>query len=95
MKLGTAIRHIRKEKMKMTQAEFCKLVDISQVYLSQIEGGSRNPGMEIIENIAKAAGTPLPVLFLFGIEESDVKPEKLEFYRFMRPTLEKMLDTIF
>lgn len=37
----------------MTQAQLCKLVGVSQAYLSQLENGHRNMSIEIAVKLAK------------------------------------------
>jgi transcriptional regulator with XRE-family HTH domain len=52
---GSTLRRLR-EEAGLTQEEVAHRADIHVTYLSQIEGGKRNPGLENIVYLAKALG---------------------------------------
>lgn len=96
MEIGQAVKKIRKSQPKeYGQAKFAKKIGISQTYLSQIENGHKDPSTEVLKKIAKAFKTPLPVMFWMGIEESDVRPDRLDLFRRVRPTIDNLMDSCF
>lgn len=64
--LGMRIRYLRKQK-KMSQLDLALEADINKNYISDLERGSRNPSLLILERIAKALDISLENLFQ-GIE---------------------------
>ncbi|MEH7875777.1 helix-turn-helix transcriptional regulator [Bacillus velezensis] len=76
MKMGEAIRRIRKEKKK-TLDEVAEAVGITHSYLSRIERDLQQPSIQVIEKIADYLGVHKS--YLFFDEESLEKysePEK-------------------
>lgn len=57
MKIGEAIRQIRKER-KMTQKDFANILEISPSYLSELENGKRNLNISTINKIAEKLEIP-------------------------------------
>lgn len=64
--LGMRIRYLRKQK-GMSQLDLALEADINKNYISDLERGSRNPSLLILERIAKALDVSLENLFQ-GIE---------------------------
>ena len=96
MNIGIAIRNIRKQRIpKVNQSEFVKLIGITQTYLSQIETGAKTPHINILEKIAKELNMPLPVIFWLGIQEADVAENKRSHFRFLKPTIDAMINELF
>ena len=96
MHIGISIRNIRKKRTpKLTQQEFCKLAGITQTYLSQIETGVKTPTIGVLESISKNLGVPLPILFWFGLQEEDIIDGKKKNYRFLKPTIDAMINEFF
>lgn len=54
---GRNVRTARKEK-GWTQEQLAFEAGIKRAYLSEIEGGKRNPTLEVVEKIATALGVP-------------------------------------
>lgn len=65
--LITNILRILDEK-DMTKAELAERAGVSVSFLSDLINDNANPSLRIIESIAKALETPLPLLF----EQSDI-----------------------
>ena len=96
MNIGAAIRKIRKERTpQLNQSEFAKMIGITQTYLSQIETGAKNPNISVLETISKQFGIPLPIVFGFGISEEDIAEHKREYFRFLKPTVDSMINEFF
>jgi transcriptional regulator with XRE-family HTH domain len=95
MNVGISIRKIRQELTpQLNQSEFANYIGISQTYLSQIETGKKIPAIVILERISKSFEIPLPVIFWFGIEEKDIQDSKKGYFRFLKPTIDSMIDSI-
>ena len=96
MNIGIAIRTIRKERTpQLNQSEFAKLIGITQTYLSQIETGSKTPTISVLEKISKEFEIPLPIIFWLGINEEDIAEHKREYFRFLKPTVDAMINEFF
>jgi transcriptional regulator with XRE-family HTH domain len=96
MNVGIAIRNIRKERTpQLNQSEFAKLIGITQTYLSQIETGAKTPNISVLETIAKEFEIPLPIIFWMSIEEKDIAEHKRYYFRFLKPTVDAMIDSLF
>ena len=62
MKLGQKLRSLRHDKGLILE-DASKLANISRVYLSDIERGTTNPSIKIVNKIAKAYNLTLADLF--------------------------------
>ena len=60
--LGMRIRYLRKQK-GMSQLDLALEADINKNYISDLERGSRNPSILVLEKVAKALGVSLEILF--------------------------------
>lgn len=69
--LITNILRILNEK-GMTKLELTKRAGVSVSFLSDLVNDNANPSLRIIESIAKALETPLPMLF----EQSDISADE-------------------
>ena len=91
MKIGNGIKVLRK-KSGLSQTEFANSIGINQSYLSQIEGGKKNPSTDLLEKIANHFKTPLPILFWFCVDESDIKEsKKLEAFKIVKPSIDALI----
>ena len=96
MNVGISIRNIRKERVPhLNQSEFAKLIGITQTYLSQIETGAKTPNISVLEEISKQFEIPLPIIFWFGLEEHDILEHKREYFKFLKPTVDAMINEFF
>jgi transcriptional regulator with XRE-family HTH domain len=89
MKIGTAIKSIRKEK-GISQKELAEKCELSVNALSQIETNSSFPHKNTIVNIATALEVPVSYLLYFSITEADVPVDK----RILFNTLNTAIKTI-
>ena len=95
MNIGFAIKKLRKESAPdLTQYQYAERIGITQAYLSQIEKGRKRPSMEVIECVAKDFEIPLAILFWFGVEDSDIRSEKREYFRFLKPSIDTLIESI-
>ena len=96
MNIGQSIKSMRLKYLpRFTQIDFAERIGITQAYLSQIENGKKQPSTEVLQKIADFFEVPLPILFWFGVEERDIKPNKVEHFRFLKPMIDKMIKSIF
>jgi transcriptional regulator with XRE-family HTH domain len=68
--LGSVIRAERK-KQRLTQEQLSERVDISSVFLSQIENGKKTPSLEKVHKIALALDLNINSLFFKKSETFD------------------------
>ena len=64
--LGMRIAYLRKQ-MGWSQEDLSLEANVNKNYISDLERGTRNPSLEILERIADAFGITLEVLFR-GVE---------------------------
>ena len=96
MKIGIAIKKLRKERVpQLRQSQLAEAIGISQTYLSLIEKGKKIPSVEIYEKIAEYFKMPLPILFWYCIEEHDIPKEKWEYFRLLKPSIDKLIEVCF
>ncbi len=61
-RVGARIRQLRK-KRKLTQVELSEKCGIENSHLSRLESGQREPGLYILDLLAKGLGVSLAELF--------------------------------
>jgi len=95
MKLGQSIKKLRVNKARQVQSLFAQNIGITQTYLSLIENDQKEPSTEVLQKIANYLEIPLPILFWYGIEESDVRPEKAEYFKVLKPAIDSLVGCFF
>jgi transcriptional regulator with XRE-family HTH domain len=93
MKLGETLRDLRNEK-GLTQVQACKKLKISQTYLSQVEGGKKEPSPEMIRKFCKFYDVPGVVIAWKSTEEKDVPKNKRSAYRDLKPAIDGLIEEI-
>ena len=76
--LGQRVRELR-ERQKISQQQLAERADLDTTYVSGIERGRRNPGLNTLVRLAKALRVSFPVLV------SDLKPHMKAKIRRGRP----------
>lgn len=61
-RVGVNIQRLRRDA-DLSQEELGDRADVHQTYLSQVEGGKRNPSVDVLERIAKALKVDIAELF--------------------------------
>lgn len=89
MKEGTAIKMIRK-KQHISQVELAKRCSISQTSLSQIENNLKRPRGKTLKKLCAAMEVPESIVYILGIEHSDVPPAKQQIYDMLYPAIMDM-----
>ncbi len=90
MNIGTSIKSIRKYK-NINQGDLADRILISQTALSQIENGTSNPSPKTIKKICEVLDIPEPVLYILGIDSSDVPENRKEMYNILFPSVQKIV----
>ena len=62
VRFGLAIRYLRL-KQELTQEELAHRALLHRTYLTDIERGTRNPSIEVVEKLANGLGITLAELF--------------------------------
>lgn len=65
--MQTRIREFR-AKRNLTQAELADLVGVRRETIVFLESGRYNPSLRLAHQVAKALGTTIDTLFIFGDE---------------------------
>lgn len=91
MNIGDALGKVRRLK-KMSQGELADLSNLNQSYLSQIENNKKEPNLKTLKSIANALDVPLPLIFLFSLDSSDLQPGKKELLEIIQPLFSKLLE---
>ena len=60
--LGARIRSLRKEN-NLSQEKLALMVGVERSYLARLEGGKRNPSIDVVEKIAGGLNVTLAELF--------------------------------
>lgn len=94
MNIGQGIRAVRKN-LELTQEEFAELIGVSQTYLSIIENGHQRPHSDVLVTISEKSNIPLPVVMWMGLTEADVKPDKVELFKTLKPSIDGLVNSIF
>ena len=89
MNLGLAIKQVR-QHLSVSQMELSQKTGISQTSISQIESGAKNPSKRSIAIICKKLGIPEAVLYVMGMESTDVPASRLEIYDKLYPAIKEM-----
>lgn len=103
-KLGVRIREERK-KIKITQEELARRVDLSIDFIGYIERGKRTPGIKTLGRIATALNVELYELFIFEknkkAKDNEVAIKKLilsldnkkpEYMKFMSSIMKQIFE---
>ena len=78
LQVGGKIRALRRSRdAKMTSTELAQRADISQSYVIEIEGGKKNPSLEVLSRIARALDVSLSEI-LTGVQPPPV-PSKYRY----------------
>lgn len=89
MNVSKAIKELRKEK-GINQADLAEKAGITQAALSMIENGKR-PGSKTLENLSKVLGVPPSMIYVMGMEKSDVPKEKQQLYEELFPVIQSLV----
>ncbi len=61
-RVGVNIQRLRRAA-ELSQEELGARADVHQTYLSQLEGGKRNPSIDVLERLAKGLKVDIAELF--------------------------------
>ena len=91
IKIGERIRKIRKD-LKMSREKFSEMIDISDVFLGQLERGERSLSTKTLIKIVSFTGFSSDFI-LFGDESPDNKIVKIN--RILNKCSDSVLDYIY
>lgn len=91
MNVGTAIEEIRRQK-DVSQKDLASRSNIGQSYLSSIENNKKDPNLSTLKDISDALEVPLPLLFLFSLEESDIPEHKRDIFTIVMPIIKSLVE---
>lgn len=91
MDLGNTIKELRLQK-GYKQNVFAQLCDISQTYLSQIEGNQKEPNISTLKIISDNLNVPLPLLFFLSLDEDDIPGNKKKSFKLVGPIIKSLIN---
>lgn len=62
-KIGNRIKELRVSKLKITQEEFAKILDVDRTYLSRVESGRQNITLNTLMDICSKLDVSLSEFF--------------------------------
>jgi transcriptional regulator with XRE-family HTH domain len=89
MNLGKAIMSVRKQ-LGIKQYELAEMCTISQTSLSQIETGLKRPSPRTLKKICAAFEVPDSVLYILGMQDTDIPESKKEIYALLFPSIKSL-----
>jgi transcriptional regulator with XRE-family HTH domain len=89
MNVGIAIKQVRKQ-LGLTQQELAVKCNISQTSLSQIENGNKRPSAKTTKKICKALDIPESVIYILGMQDTDVPESKQNMYKLLFPSIRSL-----
>lgn len=94
MSLGKAIRDLR-ESRKISQKDFAEKIDISPIYLCNIEKDKAQPSFTVLEKISFGFDVPVAVINYMSLNRYNVAEHKRETFDMLSPVINKMISEIF
>ncbi len=85
----------KRKSLGLRQNEAAERIGISQTYLSQIEGGSKQPSTGMIQDICKVYCVPVPVMYFKMLSINDVPKNKQKIFKELHPLINNLIDQIF
>lgn len=89
--LSQALKNIRKIN-SMTQEELADKLNITRSYLSEIETGSKEPGLILLRKYSETFEIPLSHLFLFSESIDNTNSLSSKFQSFTSKKILSLLD---
>lgn len=90
MNIGASIKEIR-TKAGISQQDLATKAGVSQTALSQIENGVKSPNTKTLEKICEALNTPIALIYVLAMQQSDVPADKKDDYDKIYPYLRSMV----
>jgi len=92
MNIGKAIRELRKGQ-QLSQEQLSVKADITQAALSAIENGVR-PNPETLKNLSSALNVSEALIYIMGMEKSDVADTKQSLYDELFPVIKSLVQKL-
>lgn len=92
MNIGSALRDIRQNVDGRRQQEIAKVTGLSQTYLSQVEGGKKNPTTEVIEKLCMEYQVPMAFVMWKAMEMKDVHKSKQRALGLIKPIVDDLIE---
>lgn len=94
MNIGAVIKNLRKDK-GISQGDFAKRCDITQTYLSLIEGNKKDPSISKLKEISNQLQTPLNAILLLSLEREDVPDNKKDVFDHVETSLKSLIKAVY
>lgn len=92
--IGEIIKEVRLEK-NIRQNLLAEKIGITKVSLNLIESGKAVPHHKNLEKISKELKTPVGILYLRTLDETDVPKHRKQVFDLIYPYVIKIIDNMF
>lgn len=89
MNIGIALKSVRNQ-LGISQEDLSKKTGISQTSISQIENGIKSPSKKTILKICSVLQIPEAVLYIIGMENSDIPNSRKEIFNELFPQIKEL-----
>jgi transcriptional regulator with XRE-family HTH domain len=89
MNIGASIKFVRIQ-LGLSQEDLSKKTGLSQTSISQIENGIKQPSKKSILKICKVFQIPETVLYIIGIDNSDIPNSRKNMFEELYPPIREL-----
>ena len=93
MNLGNTLRIIRKKKGFTLESVYNK-TGYSASHLSLTENNKNEPSIKMLRKLAKVYNIPVPIIFFYSIEDSDIQ-KNIIIFKIVKPLIETIIEHCF
>lgn len=94
MNIGKSVKEARR-LTGLTQQELSARIGYTQATLSKVEKGHQDPSAELLSAISRETKIPPAALVWLGLDEKDIRPEKRDAFRLIKPAMDNLVKSIF
>lgn len=81
-----------KKKENINGNELAKRLGVSSIYISLIKLGKRNPSSTLLERMSYEFNIPVPILMWYTLSKENIKPDKQEKFKLLKPSIDKLIN---
>jgi transcriptional regulator with XRE-family HTH domain len=94
MNIGEVIETFRRKK-KMRQGDLAKRANITQSYLSMIEGNKTDASIQTLKSIANVLEIPVQLLVVYSLSSNQIPDDKKNAYYRLMPLVQEIIEEYF
>lgn len=85
---------ILKDKYELNGKELAEKIGVSEVHISLLSQGKRSASSTLLERISYEFRIPVPILMWHTLTEDDIMPNKVQAFRLIKPSVDKLIDEL-